>query len=304
MHNPHIYLGSPLMDHRRVPNSSSASRPTSRPASPPSAPRKNLTVPTPIRPSRLNPSPPPLSPSPLPPLPNTAPAPEFPLSRESSEVGGACAPLQTPLQRGEIRHPLQDQIDRLAALCKAHEQRFRSSRSSFEHRVFSEFPSVLGRLGELDARAEKATADLYSTMNTAIPTHQKRLKDLVDEHTRNVDEMHERTTPWVGFDDVSLQKRTPARVRNRGIGKIERIRNSVGEADDLAALAKFEQMADEVEEYLQDELARLERKIDSDNFKRAVGFWTIISLLALLLVYHVGHTLWRTACRITGWCTV
>lgn len=87
------------------------------------------------------------------------------------------------------RSPLQGEIDRLSALCDQHELKFRSSKvgwqgserrasynnglsvsagdlhgddlekhahtqASFEHRVFSEFPSVLGRLSDLDSRAE------------------------------------------------------------------------------------------------------------------------------------------------------
>ncbi|BEJ14891.1 hypothetical protein CspHIS471_0406580 [Cutaneotrichosporon sp. HIS471] len=206
----------------------------------------------------------------------------------------------------EIKHPLQNEIDRLNAQCKAHEQRFRSSRSSFEHRVFSEFPSALGRLGDLDARAEKSTAELYSAMNTAVPKLRARLQALIDERDEDVEDMHKRTTPWMTFEaELNVPKRAPVGTgKVKGIGKIARISTGQGEADDLAPLAKFEQMADEVEEHLQEELARLERKVDIENLKRAVGFWTVFSLFAIILVYYVGHTIWRTACRITGWCQV
>ncbi|GMK53916.1 hypothetical protein CspeluHIS016_0105020 [Cutaneotrichosporon spelunceum] len=201
---------------------------------------------------------------------------------------------------------LQDEIDRLNARCKAHEQRFRSSRSSFEHRVFSEFPSALGRLGDLDARAEKCTVELYGAMNTAVPKLETRLQALVDERDEDVEEMHKRTSPWLTFEgELDTPKHPPVGANKaKGIGKITRIRTRDGEPDDLAQLAKFEQMADEVEEYLQEELARLERKIDIENLKRAVGFWAIISVLTLILAYYVGQTLWRTACRVTGWCQV
>jgi predicted ribosome quality control (RQC) complex YloA/Tae2 family protein len=113
-------------------------------------------------------------------------------------------------------------------------------------------------------------------MNTAVPAMEERLNKLVNARADDVKTMHRRTTPWTDFEgDLNVPKRAPvSSKRRKGIGKIERVRSGEEEADDFATLAKFEQMADEVEEYLQDELARLERQIDLENLKRAVGFWS------------------------------
>ncbi|RSH86729.1 uncharacterized protein EHS24_005000 [Apiotrichum porosum] len=186
----------------------------------------------------------------------------------------------------EEAHPLQAEIERLTALCEDHSRKFRSSKATFEHRVFSEYPSILTRLGELDVRAEKATADLYAALHEAVPALRGRLAALEDERTADVETMRQRTTPWRDFlpeeDDkengLALSRSRSGGGRRGKVSKIERMRGADSESD---ALSLIERWGEEVTISLTDQIARLKSQLFEEGRKRNIVIRLVLVLAAM-----------------------
>jgi hypothetical protein len=127
--------------------------------------------------------------------------------------------------------PLQAEIDRLVDGCSQHELRFRSARvrysfrpptdpqASFDHRVFTEFPSLLNELNEIDDRAERITAKLYTAIKDSKPRLQLRLDSIVQQGEETVLKMQKRTTPWrslIAKGEAEEEKAAPNAAEAQG----------------------------------------------------------------------------------------
>ncbi|WOO80138.1 uncharacterized protein LOC62_03G003650 [Vanrija pseudolonga] len=186
-------------------------------------------------------------------------------------------------------HPLQGEIERLSALCDQHELKFRSLRTSFEHRVFSEFPNVLKTFSELDQRADRITADLNISINKSEPVFHTRIDLLLDDRKADLETLRSRTSPWRAIVQEALED-----LQSRGLHeRIERIKGAGEERNDGDMLSILERYSEHIENELRQQIAVLRAQLAEQRYKRSLRLRFSIAFFgiffALLFALWLNH---------------
>ncbi|KAL1411555.1 hypothetical protein Q8F55_002517 [Vanrija albida] len=255
------------------------------PVAPPVAAPRRESDPAPVLPPRKDSSSAPGTPAPVS-APRSVSSPAAPSTPSTPPIDAATAAAVQELTRCS---PLQREIDRLSALCDQHELKFRSLRTSFEHRVFSEFPNVLKTFSELDQRADRITADLNIAINKSEPVFHTRIDLLLEDRKADLETLRSRTSPWRAIVQEALED-----LASRGLHeRIERIKGAGEERNDGDMLTILERYSEHIENELRQQIVLLKAQLAEQRFKRSLrvrfGLAAFVFVVAALFALWLNH---------------
>ncbi|WVQ77828.1 hypothetical protein IAR50_007521 [Cryptococcus sp. DSM 104548] len=210
--------------------------------------------------------------------------------------------VQVPLTANSL-NPLEREIERLSAACDEHERVIRSTLSTVRHHLLTNVPAVLERLVKTDDDAEGVTSDIQQALQTYISAFQDKLRQNLKHRAEDVDTMRDRTTPWrdVVNESAGSGRKDGGEVvegtLSSGARKLKRVEDG-GKGD---ALTRVEMWADEVEMYLNNEIARMNESLRVKRTRHVSVYYTVITTLVVLGAVGGGFLIYYPSAAIWSW---